>query len=126
MKNMGKLRDLVCMTLDEYADKNSMSMADLEAVSKMVDIVKDVDTICAMDDGYSRGYPVYRDAYPADTRRMRDDGHSYARHWVTGHYSRDDVKGDIIDRIRNAMDTDNLSASDRAAMRKALEQLERM
>lgn len=126
MKNMEKLRDLVCMTLDEYADKGNMSMADLEAVYKMVDIIKDIGEIETMDTGYSRGYPVYRDSYSADTRRMRDDGHSYARHWVTGHYSRDDVKSDIIDRIRNAMDTDALSASDRSAMRKALEQLERM
>lgn len=117
MKNMERLRDLVCMTLDEYADKSNMSMADLDAVYKMVDIIKDIGEIETMDTGYSRGYP-------AD--RMRDGGHSYARHWVTGHYSRDDVKSDIVDRIRNAMDTDNLSASDRAAMRKALEQLERM
>lgn len=124
MKNMERLRDLVCMTLDEYADKSNMSMADLEAVYKMVDIIKDIGEIETMDTGYSRAYPVYRDSYPSD--RMRDSGHSYARHWVTGHYSRDDVKSDIVDRIRDAMDTDNLSASDRSAMRKALEQLERM
>lgn len=126
MKNMEKLRDLVCMTLDEYADKNSMSMADLDAVYKMVDIIKDIDTIDAMDGGYSRGYPVYRENYPADSRRARDGGHSYARHWVTGHYSRDDVKSDIIDRIRNAMDMETITASERASMRKALEQLERI
>ncbi len=45
MKNMEKLRDLVCMTLDEYADKSNMSMADLEAVYKMVDIIKDIGQI---------------------------------------------------------------------------------
>lgn len=124
MKNMERLRDLVCMTLDEYADKSNMSMADLEAVYKMVDIIKDIGEIETMDTGYSRDYPAYRDSYPAD--RMRDGGHSYSRHWVTGHYSRADVKSDIVDRIRDAMDTDNLSASDRTAMRKALEQLERI
>lgn len=119
MKNLEKMRELMCMTLDDYADKSSISPVELDAVYKMVDIIKDIDTIAAMEDGYSRDY---RGTYREEPREMR---HSYAKHWVTGHYSRDDVKSDIAERIRSAMDMDGLTGADRSAMRKALGALER-
>jgi hypothetical protein len=56
MEYIEKIKKMLCKELDEYAMKGKLTMADLEAVHKLTDTVKNLDKIAMMsedDDGYS-------------------------------------------------------------------------
>lgn len=83
-----EIKDMLERELDQIAAKNELTSNNLEVMDKAVDIIKDVETICAMreasEDGYSHGYmPMY----------MYDDmpNASYAR--GRGRYAKRDSMG---------------------------------
>ena len=51
MQSLTKIRESVCSNLDEMSVKPRMDRNDIDLVAKMVDIVKDIDTIDAMAEG---------------------------------------------------------------------------
>ena len=56
MEYIEKIKKMLCKELDEYAMKGKLTMADLEAVHKLTDTVKNLDKIAMMseeEDGYS-------------------------------------------------------------------------
>ena len=56
MEYIEKIKKMLCKELDEYAMKSKLTMADLEAVHKLTDTVKNLDKIAMMseeDGGYS-------------------------------------------------------------------------
>lgn len=71
--------------LGQIADKRELTSNNLEIMDKVVDIIKDIETICAMreagEEGYSEMMPYY----------MYDDGSSYAR--GRGRYAKRDSMG---------------------------------
>jgi len=90
MKALDDLRDTLCKELDELARKPEMGAGDLELAHKLTDTIKNIDKICMMeeDGGYSRA-----GEWEADMRGSYGRGNSYAnrgKHYVRGHYSRDD------------------------------------
>jgi len=90
MKALDDLRETLCKELDELARKPEMGAGDLELAHKLTDTIKNIDKICMMEeDGeYSRA-----GEWEADMRGSYGRGNSYAnrgKHYVRGHYSRDD------------------------------------
>lgn len=69
MKDLMKLKDKLWDELAEIAKQPELGTGDLEVAHKLTDTIKNIDKICALEDGM--------------------DGYSGARHWVRGHYSRD-------------------------------------
>lgn len=73
MKVYYEIKDMLEKELGQIADKRELTSNNLEIMDKVVDIIKDIETICAMkearEDGYSEAMPYY----------MYDDGTSYAR-----------------------------------------------
>jgi hypothetical protein len=55
MEYIEKIKKMLCKELDEYAMKGKLTMADLEAVHKLTDTVKNLDKI-EMLEGESDGY----------------------------------------------------------------------
>ena len=56
MEYIEKIKKMLCKELDEYAMKGKLTMADLEAVHKLTDTVKNLDKIAMFEeseDGYS-------------------------------------------------------------------------
>ena len=55
MEYIEKIKKMLCKELDEYAMKQKLTMADLEAVHKLTDTVKNLDKIAMFEeeDGYS-------------------------------------------------------------------------
>lgn len=51
MQSLVKIRESICSDLDEMSLKARMDRNDIDLVAKMVDIVKDIDTIDAMQEG---------------------------------------------------------------------------
>lgn len=86
------------------------------------------------DNGYSMdGDWRASGTYGHDDMRMDDRGMSYAnrgRHYVRGHYSRggsremNRCRDYLSDQIRDMMDRDDLSQTDRASLKRALEELQ--
>lgn len=73
MKVYYEIKDMLEKELGQIADKRELTSNNLEIMDKVVDIIKDIETICAMreagEEGYSEMMPYY----------MYDDGTSYAR-----------------------------------------------
>ena len=72
MKVYYDIKDMLEKELEQIANKRELTSNNLEVMDKVVDIIKDIETICAMreaSDGYSNFYPSY----------MYDDDMSYAR-----------------------------------------------
>ena len=108
MKVMYDLKDMLCAELDEIGKKGEMSAGDLETVHKLTDTIKNIDKIVMLeDDGYSRDEDYSRDGdWGTNMRGNYGRGSSYARrgsHYVRGHYSRDDGRASLIERLEDIM-----------------------
>lgn len=66
---MDRIKEKLWREIDGIAEKPEMSHGDLETLGKLVDALKDIAEICAMED-------------------YGDGGYSGARHYVRAHYSR--------------------------------------
>lgn len=88
MKVYYDIKDMLERELEQIAGKRELTSNNLEVMDKAVDIIKDIETICAMkeagEEGYSEMMPFY----------MYDDGmggSSYAR--GRGRYAKRDSMG---------------------------------
>ena len=118
------LKDMLCAELDEIGKKGEMSAGDLETVHKLTDTIKNIDKIVMLeDDGYSLDEDYSRDGdWGAHGNYGR--GSSYARrgtHYVRGHYSRDDGRRSLADRMEDLMrDADS---KDREAIQRCIDMI---
>ncbi len=129
MKAMEHLRELLCTELEEYKSKNKLGMSDIEIVNKLTDTIKNIDKIEMLEGDEGE----YSQRYSRENRGSYDSGNSYARHYVRGHYSRDDGgysrgrysrddgKQEMIQQIEDMMQS--ATGSQREAYRRALEEL---
>ena len=103
MKVYYDIKDMLERELEQIADKRELTSNNLEIMDKVVDIIKDIETICAMkgETGYSGNYPYY--GYSYATRRENrdsmgryssDDGRKYNRG-----YSYNDSKNHIMSEL---------------------------
>lgn len=142
MSKMDDLKDMICMELEEIAKKGEMSPGDLDTVYKLIVSKEKLLRIEELEDdlGYSEGNGNWR-AMGSYGNGHRDnsyydgnsynDGNSYAnrgKHYVRGHYSRGrysmaESKQMLMDQMREMMDDDTMSMSDKNAIKRAMEQL---
>lgn len=133
MKAMQDLKEMLCDEIDKIAKKGELTAGSLETVHKLTDTVKNIDKILMLeeDDG---GYSERRDSRG---RYSRDDGMDYSRgrggnwnaqgnyggghsydeggssyasrgkHYVRGHYSRDDGKDRMMHTFGELMEDAN-------------------
>jgi len=96
MSELAELRDKLMKELVKITRKDEdMSTACLETVYKLVESIKGIDTIEAMDD------------YDGYSRNDRPSGNSYARRWDTstrGRYSRHDRKEHLVSELEEMLD----------------------
>lgn len=145
MESLYKIEEMCCRELDKIAQRGELSSSTLQQAAMLVDTVKDVKTIEAMEEEqeseYSqngngsydgggsyagrRGHYV-RAHYSRDggsyargnSQGMSNAGGSYAR----GRYSRDDEKEDMIQRLERMMDQSG-DPNEATAYKRALDQL---
>ena len=123
MEYIKKIKKMLCNELDEYAMKGKLTMADLEAVHKLSDTIKNLDKIMMLEeDGeggmsydndmmYSerrgRGRYARRDSmgrYSSDGEYQHEYGtHARAGHGLRGGYSRDDAKDHLLNKMGEMM-----------------------
>ena len=132
MEYIEKIKKMLCKELDEYAMKGKLTMAELDAVHKLTDTVKNLDKIEMLEgesDGYSearggRSYmhgSSYDDDMMYSERRGRgrnarrdsmgryssDNGMSYENYSeerMDRRYSRDDAKDHMMNKLGSMME----------------------
>ena len=114
MKVMYDLKDMLCAELDEIGKKGEMSAGDLETVHKLTDTIKNIDKITMLEEsGYSRDEDYSRNSY--------DDGNSYRKHYVRGHYSRDDARDSMMRKLEDMIR--NVDGYDRETIQHCIDEL---
>ena len=91
MMDYQPIKEMLCKELKPYETRTKLNLADLDAVHKLTDTIKNIGKIEMLEDGGADEYSEAR--YPRRGGYAYDDGgNSYARggrHYVRGHYSRD-------------------------------------
>lgn len=151
MEYIEKIKKMLCKELDEYAMKGKLTMADLDAVHKLTDTVKNLDKIEMLEgesDGYSearggRSYmhgSSYDDDMMYSERRGRsrnarrdsmgryssDDGMSYENYSeerMDRRYSRDDAKDHMMNKLGSMME--DADPNQREILKDCMRKLER-
>jgi hypothetical protein len=150
MEYIEKIKKMLCKELDEYAMKGKLTMADLDAVHKLTDTVKNLDKISMLEEseGYSeaRGGHSYMhgSSYDDDMmyseRRSRgrnahrdrmgryssDDGMSYddySEERMDRRYSRDDAKDHMMNKLGSMME--DADPNQREILKDCMRKLER-
>ena len=132
-----ELKDLLEKEIKKVTAKGDISPTEVKTIGEAVDILKDIETICAMkeygndDSSYAmsnRGYSTMRRPDWDNRGMYYDDGNSYKRDRM-GRYSRDDYSRNdqreemvmrLEQRLKNAR-----SEEERKAIMECINDLER-
>lgn len=109
---MHKLEDLIWKQLDEYKDRDKLSMSDLEIVHKLTDTIKNIMKIEALgyDEGMSNRHYV-RGHYSRDGHRYDETDYRYGR------YSR----ASVVDRLEKIMH--EAPENEKAIIKRAIDEI---
>ena len=151
MEYIEKIKKMLCKELDEYAMKGKLTMADLEAVHKLTDTVKNLDKIEMLEgesDGYSearggrsymhgssydddmmyserrgRGRNARRDSMGRYSSNMGSSYDDYSEARMDRRYSRDDAKDHMMNKLGEMMSS--ADEEQREILKDAMRKIER-
>ena len=147
MDKLKELKSMLELQVNQIVAKGDINPQDLEMLDKAVDIIKDIETICAMreagysqggprgysyamgEDGYSRGWfdPAYHEGRNYYTNGgTHTDGMSYARRpsrmMYRSGYSRDEAKDHMLDTLEDMME-EATTEKERNAIRRCMDKI---
>lgn len=108
MKALYDLRDMMEDEVKKLTKKGELDVASVELAYKMVDILKDIATIEAMEasdytEGYSRSDGMWNGGSYGYRSRVYDDG-SYARgRYMRNGYSRNDEHDHMVQKLERML-----------------------
>ena len=141
MEYMEKIKKMLCKELDEYAMKGKLTMADLDAVHKLTDTIKNLDKIEMLEDGEgtSHGRMRYGSSYDDDMmyserrgRNVRRDSmgryssdymHHDDEYMSRRGYSRDDAKDHMMSKLGEMME--GADPNEREILKDAMRKIEK-
>ena len=123
MKKLDEIRDVLCEELDGIVKGGKLSVGDLDTLHKITDTIKNIYKIEMLETEESYGDWEAKDNYSRDKMRTLPNV-SYGRHWVRGHYSRDDFKSHSVRRLKEIAEM--ADTNERRAIEKAIAEIERM
>lgn len=135
MDALYNLKELLEKEITKVTTKGDVSPTEIKTLGEAVDILKDIETICAMkeygddDQSYAmshRGYSMdrYESRRPDwDNRGMYYDTNSYKRDSM-GRYSRHSEKEEMIDKLERKLNTAQ-NEQERRYIMECIEELER-
>lgn len=142
MKELEKLEDKLWEALSEFSKAPDLGASDFKIIDEITHSLKSMCVLCEKEEGgnssrgsyarggYSRdsmsrgGYAnnsMSRGSYARDS--YADSGDSYGRHYVRGHYSRDDGRDDMMAQLGEMMQDREIPENYKQALRGAMEQL---
>ena len=106
MDSIYKLKDLLEKEIDKVTAKGDITPTELKSVGDAVDILKDIETICAMKEygNDDQSYAMSNRGY--SSRRIgRDNYRDKYDDYLRGHdtYSRHSEKEEMIDKLERMM-----------------------
>jgi hypothetical protein len=136
MEYMHQIKKMLCKELEEYAEKKSLSSADVDMIHKLTDTVKNLDKIEMLEgeDGYSENYPYYmggssyargRGKYARRDsmgRYSSDVDDEYSERRMRG-YSKDDAKDHIMSKLGEMME--GADPNEREILKDAMRKIEK-
>lgn len=114
MHKMEELKYMLCDELDEFTKRGKIdNINDLDAIDKLTHSIKSIDTIIAMEEAgysnenYSNTNYSYARGRGSNARRDSMGRYSSGNNGYSRNYSRDDIKAEIMDKLRELdnMDT---------------------
>lgn len=123
MKKLDEIRDVLCEELDGIVKGGKLSVGDLDTLHKITDTIKNIYKIEMLETEESYGDWEAKDNYSRDEMRTLPNV-SYGRHWVRGHYSRDDFKSHSVRRLKEIAEM--ADTNERKVIEKAIAEIERM
>ena len=132
MQTMDELREMLCRELEGIGKNGQLSAGDLDTAHKLTDTIKNIDKIAMMEDS---GYSQADDYMPRNSYGRGGEweasgtygrGHSYNGDMSRRGrgYSRADGQNNT-DHLRRMLNDPSLTPSQRDAIGRALEQMER-
>ena len=100
MDVLDKIYDMVCCELDDISKKDRMTMQDLDAVDKLVDIIKDIE---GMNDGVQYNRTVNRSSYDNTTTREESKKHMLAQLEQVMNMAVDDRDKKAVEKLMSQM-----------------------
>lgn len=125
-KQLIELKETLCEELEKFARKDNFSTGDLDIIKKLTSSIKNLCIIMEDDDG---GYSQNSGNYSRnDGGSSYDGGYSYrggrsGKHYVRGHYSRDDGKNYMRMKLEEMM-RESSDDNVRNAIRQCVEQID--
>ena len=141
MEYIEKIKKMMCKELEEYANQNNVSSADVEMIHKLTDTIKNLDKIEMLegDDGYSGDYAMRFDdgvSYARGRGRYakRDSMGRYSSDYGSNRernmgdydrrYSRAEAKDHIMERLGELMES--ADPNERETLKEAMRKIEKM
>lgn len=140
MENSKMLKHKLCKEVDEIAEKSEMSLADVDLLYKLTDIIKNIHKIDMLEGSdESRRDSSYDSMESRINRRSTYDGgsnasmrrgsNSYADDDMSSYrrgrrYSRSEGKDDMLEKIGEMMSDAN--EQEREVLKRAMKQLEQI
>ena len=141
-----KIKKVLCKELDEYAEKSKYSMAEVEALHKLTDTIKNLDKIAMLEEseGYSeargrRGRSSYMGGSSYDDDMMYAEARGRGRNarrdsmgrystdmsmdYSGRRYSRDDAKDHMMNKLGEMME--DADPKEREALKECMRAIER-
>lgn len=125
-----KLKNDACKKLEDLS-KDGLTMSNLQPMKDLAVLICKLDEMAETEEVYSEaGYDGYSRSGDWQARGSygrgysgTDGGYSGARrgrHYVRAHYSYDDGKADMIERMEDMMTSGNLSVNERASLQRCI------
>lgn len=123
-----RLYDMINCEIDKIANKGELNVASLDNLDKLVDIIKDLQTIDAMSYAEERDYGFSNSGYSNRNRMMYNDGgYSYGRYYrgrnMGGYSYNDGGRGEMMNHLEQAMSQAS-SEEERNEIRQMIEKMQ--
>ena len=133
-RSLERLKSVLNKEIDKIAEKGELTPAEIKPLGDIIDIYKDIETICAMEDykyddsSYAmsnRGYSTARHEVRPDwdNRGMYYDDYSSKRD-SRGRYSRNSEKEEMIEKLEHKL-RNAKTEEERRYINECIDELER-
>ena len=132
MYNFDRIKDMIYREMDGISDEGQLTFDCVQALGEMVDILKDISTVEAMEesnygysgnDGYSQRGRKYYDGNSYGGSYSRNGSGNGMRSSYNSGYSRDDgMKRDMVQKLENLWN-ETRDEHDKDAIKRLLDQM---
>lgn len=127
MKYIEDLREAACKELERFAKAGDISTTNIDKIHKLTDIIKNIDKIEMLEDGYSEDWGgegrIYGTSYRGRRGNVKRDSMGRYSRGEDDEHMREDTKERMLDNLGSMME--NANPNEREALKRAMREIER-